>query len=1073
MKTNINKVSSEMKWTFIVGLRKINIIKLKLSIIIIKRCYNFTRDTDILGVVVMDRNNLKQQIEFIYDDMYINSPWTIVKLQSYLEFILKDIAKTIKIDYKERELWSLIKNVIEDYYQFENYNVFYKLNSKANTLKHDLANATLTFEIDFIRECISSLNYLIEKHYKDENKFLLLEDLTIEREIDIKEVGQLLEYEIRKKHFTVDQPDHIFYFSIKVSEKDPRFKIMGLNQQLFVEKNYNETIYAVIYGILTRTSYFKEEYYFDKLEKEIGKVVNKRIVLKISLLLLTMVKLGYVKKGKLSVSFTSNYIEEFNISKDLLNYYYNLISELTNQHYNQIIFEYDNGSENIISLDDYSTRISIEDISESVMFFVEPNMIWRTPNLNYSFDKKTKYKTILELFTNFFGFKTFKEGQYESICQLILNHDKSLIILPTGGGKSVIYLFKALLSSGVSIIVSPTKLLIKDQILNFNQQFNINNISILDNRDNNLKDKFNHKIVFVEPRVLQRVDIIKSIILQNVNYLISNIFMDEIHSISNWSHNYKTEYLILSHNIKTFMDNADISGFTATANYKIVEDLSRELDINEKNIIAPITFDDTKVEIELIPVMEENELIFNFIKLIKNLVVKLNKESKLIVFTKSEKISKYLWAYLVNNKIFDAEFLNKESTLSYNDFVLGNKTILFATPEMGIGLNLENIRYSIHYGQPTSKSNFVQEIGRVNREDTIGKSFVIFKKTDNFSEQELNIINYGVEVHEIIDSLETLGNINQFNDIYNTFNSIFENLEYYSVSANKILNLYRTILKYKRKIIINYESKNVEMERFIYTLTNLGIVDNWYYRNDKNNNCVIQVELLPERSNLFFVRNRAVTYIRNMGNYEEYINELTKANEISEIIFIIEKWYYHEYIHFHKEQSINMLEFLDYYSDKSSREITLSLSNYFTLSLTKIKDNYNKINSYNINDLFKLNKNEITEFSYFAEILISKEYNYKFDILLFIYYLERRETIHRGRLVRIHNKLDDLSKELFYKELEFLYSKLTDLSKYNLIMEMLEFNNIDKIESIFYKIEKDIVYVSVISTLLNKKLEGI
>ena len=169
----------------------------------------------------------------------------------------------------------------------------------------------------------------------------------------------------------------------------------------------------------------------------------------------------------------------------------------------------------------------------------------------------------------YFGYELFKPGQ-ATIIEHILNKEDVLGIMPTGAGKSICYQIPAMIFDGVTTVISPLISLMKDQVDNLNEigiPATYVNSSLSPHEYEQTIENILHyvyKIIYVAPERLNSNTFLN--LLNNLN--ISMFTIDEAHCVSQWGHDFRPEYLMLSKNLNQFFDRTTFLGFTATANYK-------------------------------------------------------------------------------------------------------------------------------------------------------------------------------------------------------------------------------------------------------------------------------------------------------------------------------------------------------------------------------------------------------------------------------------------------------------------------------------------------------------------------
>ena len=252
-----------------------------------------------------------------------------------------------------------------------------------------------------------------------------------------------------------------------------------------------------------------------------------------------------------------------------------------------------------LKLDTNGTKIKFNELNQENICVVpcksKKDMlrrIWYGSKIKYNLTQKHK-PLLLKLLKNISDFTEFKEGQFEAVCSMINANDHAVCIMPTGSGKSLIYYFASMLQPMATFVVSPTDILIKDQIRNLYKYYNYDNVShlMLNGTYNFEKYEMGTNLVYLTPTTFQNRNLFKSFWAEDNKSKIAYIILDEIHCLSNWGHDFRPEYLMLSKNLKKYLEQTTFLGFTATANYTVVKDIQKQLDIKQSNFISPLLYE--------------------------------------------------------------------------------------------------------------------------------------------------------------------------------------------------------------------------------------------------------------------------------------------------------------------------------------------------------------------------------------------------------------------------------------------------------------------------------------------------
>jgi ATP-dependent DNA helicase RecQ len=334
--------------------------------------------------------------------------------------------------------------------------------------------------------------------------------------------------------------------------------------------------------------------------------------------------------------------------------------------------------------------------------------------------------TPLEILKKYWDYHQFKDPQGE-IIKAALNGTNTVVLLPTGGGKSLCYQIPTLLLDGVCIVISPLIVLIQDQVTSLNKK-NIKAIALTSQLSqeevitafDNLQFGF-FKFLYLSPEKLQ-----SSFIQEKIKQLnVSIIAIDEAHCISEWGHDFRPSYLQLKV-LKELQPKATFMALTATATQKVLEDIQQNLAI-EKSVIFKKSFQRTNLNYHVIT----TENIYG--KLLQ-IVRKVN--ASVIIYTNSRKQTKEVCSFLQKNNFKSSYYHGGLSSIeknnSFTNWMNDTTPIMIATNAFGMGIDKADVRAVIHINTPTSLENYIQEAGRAGRDGKTSYSFILTNKTNLF-----------------------------------------------------------------------------------------------------------------------------------------------------------------------------------------------------------------------------------------------------------------------------------------------------------------------------------------------------
>ncbi|WP_239985760.1 MULTISPECIES: DNA helicase RecQ [Arenibacter] len=323
----------------------------------------------------------------------------------------------------------------------------------------------------------------------------------------------------------------------------------------------------------------------------------------------------------------------------------------------------------------------------------------------------------------FFGFDSFRDQQ-EEIVNSVLKKEDCLVIMPTGGGKSICFQLPALLLKGTTLVISPLIALMKDQVDGLKANgipaafFNSSQSAEEQQKILESTHKGELKLLYVAPESLQGL----SPILKEE--FISCVAVDEAHCISSWGHDFRPSYQQLGF-LKSTLPLTPIIALTATADKATREDILAQLQIPKaKKFLA--SFDRKNIALEVRAAHDRVAQILQFIKQRPN-------ESG-IIYCLSRKSTETLVAKFLDNGIKAAAYhagLDFESRNKVQeDFIFDKTQIVCATIAFGMGIDKSNVRWVIHYNMPKNIEGYYQEIGRSGRDGLAAQALLFHSYGD-------------------------------------------------------------------------------------------------------------------------------------------------------------------------------------------------------------------------------------------------------------------------------------------------------------------------------------------------------
>ena len=331
-----------------------------------------------------------------------------------------------------------------------------------------------------------------------------------------------------------------------------------------------------------------------------------------------------------------------------------------------------------------------------------------------------------EALEHYFGHSTFRPLQ-EEVIDAILAKEDVLMILPTGGGKSLCYQLPTLLMEGVTVVVSPLLALMHDQVtaLKAGGISAAMLSSMQDMEQTRQIEQALHdgsiKLLYVAPERLANPYFLNLLHRLTINFFV----IDEAHCVSEWGHEFRENYRRLSL-LKAEFPQVPVAAFTATATKAVEADIVANLGLQNPKRVRGALFRENLTIHAKHRIKDGREQLLAFLQQ--------HEGESGIIYTLSRKsteaVAHFLQTKGVEARAYHAGLSTEEKNSTFRDFVADKVQVVVATIAFGMGIDKSNIRFVVHMTMPKTLENYYQEIGRAGRDGMEAETLLLFSAAD-------------------------------------------------------------------------------------------------------------------------------------------------------------------------------------------------------------------------------------------------------------------------------------------------------------------------------------------------------
>jgi len=337
----------------------------------------------------------------------------------------------------------------------------------------------------------------------------------------------------------------------------------------------------------------------------------------------------------------------------------------------------------------------------------------------------TVEQRIIDAVQSVWGFGALRPLQLDAI-RAGLEQQDSLVVLPTGGGKSLCYQVPPLITKRLDVVVSPLISLMRDQVDALRQN-GYPAAAIHSSLTPHERDEIRtgmregvYRLLFISPERLINPRFMEYLQSQNIR----SFAIDEAHCISQWGHDFRPEYRQLE-TIKQRFPNASVHAYTATATQRVRSDIIERLSLNNPNVLVG-TFDRPNLTYRIVPATDVEAQTLE--------VVRRHRNEAVIVYCLSRKDTEHMAAFLKANDVSAAHYhagMESAERSAVQDAFAGEQLdVVCATVAFGMGIDRSNVRCVIHASMPKSIEHYQQETGRAGRDGLEAECVLFYSAAD-------------------------------------------------------------------------------------------------------------------------------------------------------------------------------------------------------------------------------------------------------------------------------------------------------------------------------------------------------